>query len=297
MKNKTDSLVSDRALFGRLIVAAQHRKIDLNKLLCHEFAKYPLSLADNQGSMRKCAKSSLAVELEKEISGGVPLHPEEPDGLTTYIIDAMALIQKTKAQPGQNFGEYSKRIFHKVQSLLRQYHHVDLVFDLYDESASIKTVSVINGGQINDGGDVIIHSDETPIPNWKRFMSNEGNKVHLVSNLQTQALTLGEGKTLMIGGGSVDPRHACQIKDGLGDLFPELESDQEKADTRMLLHCKHAIETCSEVTINSPDTDVMVITIYHHRKIKQSWRAEVPPLCGSILEPESRIDMYHYTSK
>ena len=57
-KNKVDSLVSDRALlalFGKLIIAAQYRKIDLNKLFCHELADVPLSLADRQGDMRRYA--------------------------------------------------------------------------------------------------------------------------------------------------------------------------------------------------------------------------------------------------
>ena len=54
-KNKVDSLVSDMALFGKLIIAAQYRKIDLNKLFCHELADVPLSLADRQGDMRRYA--------------------------------------------------------------------------------------------------------------------------------------------------------------------------------------------------------------------------------------------------
>jgi hypothetical protein len=66
-KAKTGSLASDRALFGRLIVAAQFRKVDLAKLFSHELAKYPLSLADIDGNMRKSVKSNLMAELEKEI--------------------------------------------------------------------------------------------------------------------------------------------------------------------------------------------------------------------------------------
>ena len=57
-KNKVDSLASDMALlalFGKLIIAAQYRKIDLNKLFCHELADVPLSLADRQGDMRRYA--------------------------------------------------------------------------------------------------------------------------------------------------------------------------------------------------------------------------------------------------
>ena len=65
------------------------------------------------------------------------------------------------------------------------------------------------------GGDVAIHSDETPIPNWNRFMSNEGNKVrlcnYLVAYINKQASMLEHGKTVVIGG------RMCGPNTGLSD--------------------------------------------------------------------------------
>ena len=42
---------------------------------------------------------------------------------------------------------------------------------------------------------------------------------------------------------------------------PSLESDHEEADTRMLLHAKHAAAHADTIIIKSPDTDVFVFAI------------------------------------
>ena len=45
---------------------------------------------------------------------------------------------------------------------------------------------------------------------------------------------------------------------------PELECDHEEADTRMLLHARHAGGTC---VIHSDDTDVFVLMLAHNRNL------------------------------
>ena len=44
-------------------------------------------------------------------------------------------------------------------------------------------------------------------------------------------------------------------------LCPDLNCDHEEADTRLLLHARHAAESNSTVIIRSPDTDVAVIAL------------------------------------
>jgi len=44
-------------------------------------------------------------------------------------------------------------------------------------------------------------------------------------------------------------------------IIPELESDHEEADTRMLLHVKHTSSTYNEIVISTPDADVFIITL------------------------------------
>ena len=165
----------------------------------------------------------------------------------------MALVQKhkNKAQTGHNFGEYGLKIFLKIQSLLQTYDRVDMVFDRYDGSESIQNIERHKRGMSGGGGDVAIHSDETPIPNWNRFMSNEGNKVrlcnYLVAYIKKQASMLDHGMTVVVGGRCVVPTQAYRIHGGVCELFPRLFSDHEEADTRMILHATHAFESCSDV--------------------------------------------------
>ena len=43
------------------------------------------------------------------------------------------------------------------------------------------------------------------------------------------------------------------------ESFPPLDSNHEEADTRLLLHAKHAASTYDTVIMRSPDTDVLVL--------------------------------------
>ena len=44
----------------------------------------------------------------------------------------------------------------------------------------------------------------------------------------------------------------------------QLESNHEEADTRMLLHAKHASSNVGKILISSPDTDVFIICLSVH---------------------------------
>ena len=44
--------------------------------------------------------------------------------------------------------------------------------------------------------------------------------------------------------------------------LPELHADHEEADTRILLHATHASITCGRLIIQSPDTDVALLSVY-----------------------------------
>ncbi len=45
------------------------------------------------------------------------------------------------------------------------------------------------------------------------------------------------------------------------DEVSSLQSNHEEADTRLLLHAKHATATYDRVIIKSPDTDVFILSI------------------------------------
>ena len=51
---------------------------------------------------------------------------------------------------------------------------------------------------------------------------------------------------------------------------PELYSNHEEADTRLILHAQHASILQSNVTIRSPDTDVFILMLAHKTEIRSS---------------------------
>ena len=70
---------------------------------------------------------------------------------------------------------------------------------------------------------------------------------------------LKEGEELVIGGGFTDCNQAVSVKRGITARIEELQSDQEDADTRLLLPAKHESQSNNRVIVQSPDTDVAVI--------------------------------------
>jgi hypothetical protein len=53
----------------------------------------------------------------------------------------------------------------------------------------------------------------------------------------------------------------------------ELQSSQEEADTRMILHCLHVAEDSprdSKIIVRSPDTDVFVLLLNFAQRIEQT---------------------------
>ena len=86
---------------------------------------------------------------------------------------------------------------------------------------------------------------------------------------------LRESTQLVIGGGFKDEERCVAItRDSCVDV-EDLKSNQEEADTRMLLHAKYAAGQCQEakIVIQSPDTDVLVLSAAHFEDIasKELW--------------------------
>ena len=58
----------------------------------------------------------------------------------------------------------------------------------------------------------------------------------------------------------------------VSESVPELESSQEEADSRIILHCCHQAATESSangIIVRSPDTDVFLLLLYHSHNVGQ----------------------------
>ena len=59
LNDKTRHLQTDRALFGRLIVIPQQRKVDLLELFTYELASVPMAHTNSDGSLSKANKAQV----------------------------------------------------------------------------------------------------------------------------------------------------------------------------------------------------------------------------------------------
>ena len=153
---------SDRDLFGRLMIVANAREVNIREVLSYEISPVPCSLAHNDGSLRKATKSDLASALEDGINS--PARLPVLVSSVVYIVDGMALIQMHHSSGARTFGELASRYFTIVIAYLSSdtCTSVHLVFDQY-WPISIKSGERTRRGS-SDAFKVRTTGPNTPVP-------------------------------------------------------------------------------------------------------------------------------------
>lgn len=270
---------ADRDLFGRLLIAANVRQINLKEVLCYELSPIPFALAHQDGSLRKTNKSTLATILEENTST-LPRLPVSTQN-TVFIVDGMAMVQVVKSGDASTFGDMALKYYTIIESQLTQNNcnKVHLVFDQYWDT-SIKYGERVRRGTTS-ALEVHINGPSTPVPKqWGKYIANPQNKVNLCDFLTESLCKIGqerimESKKLFIGGGYQDGEPTVCISNAHCDDIAALKSNHEEADTRLLLHAKYISSTDddSRIIIQSPDTDVLVLCAAHfdHLNCEELW--------------------------
>ena len=78
---------------------------------------------------------------------------------------------------------------------------------------------------------------------------------------------LAANKKLIIGGGYKEGERVVCVSCEVCEDLEELSSDQEEADSRLLLHAKYATRPETRIIIQSPDIDVLVLCTTHFSDI------------------------------
>ena len=154
-------LTFDRQIMGRLVVVSQTREVDL-KTFGYELSSVPLSLFNPDGTMRKCCKSDLLKELERDLAVD---ELEETDETTLTVIDFMVLVRMicTETSKCNTIGDLSDALLKAVMGMFKYGSNVDVVCDRYDIKDSIKGSERVRRGQVRMQ-EVKIFSESTPIP-------------------------------------------------------------------------------------------------------------------------------------
>ena len=269
-KTKSGHLQMDsEVLFRRLLSVSSQRDVSMENVLSHELAAVPPALFYDDGRMRKNTKADLAKKIESTVTSESHL-PKVP-GQTAYIIDGMALLQSLNESGFQTFTDLAERILKRIVSLLSGPENIScvaMVFDRYDHPNSIKQQERERRGAVGDARPTHIISGHTKVPNYRRFLTSSGNKAMLSAFVCNYITSTGPGRlteiqTIILAGGFEDPEDAKTIRKERVESLVDLKSDQEEADTRIVLHAIHLTKTCTRVIIKCDDTDVLVLLLYY----------------------------------
>jgi len=255
-KGKEIVMKADRKLFGHMVVVAQSRKLDMKEILSHPLGPIRWALAKGDGSLAKTDKSKLMSEIGKN----VPV-AENIAGKSACIIDGMSVVQKLNGN-NKTFRDFAISVFKNVLWEAEHSDRVDVVFDVYRET-SIKDAVRANRGSWS-GIRFKSISPGHKIKQWRSFLSEAHNKTVLIEyitdewNESETANVMIKDKTLFVTCGE----NCWKINRGRASLVEELQSSQEEADTRMVLHAKHASDHDNKtIIVVSEDTYVFVLCI------------------------------------
>jgi hypothetical protein len=275
LKDKVIELTEDRNLFARLMmVAKSRREIDIKEAIKqYEFSVVPRSLFASDGTMLHCSmKSALLAILEKSVlpdasANNNKIPPSSLPEMTVSVVDGMAELQSLDKPKWVNNCEqlanhFNDCLFHKY----RGSDEVRLVFDRYDVPASLKTST----RTLRQGSNECIYyriTDTTQITkvNMKRLLSHTKTKMELTVYLAQKSMEYAQqnGRRFVVA-------WACDCKATHQDTV-HLQSDQEEADTKLILHAIDATANgATTIEVHSPDTDVFVLSLRRYPELCQN---------------------------
>ena len=254
-------------MFRRILCAAQVNNIDLNEILSYELTLVPMSLFHEDGSMRKTLKSDLTKKIENDsnVQINIPI-------VQSLIIDGMVILQQLNENQFDTFNNLGKTFFKKVLCLGRscQATRITLVFDTY-RTNSIKAAERVRRGEINKTNFDIKGSRK--VHKFREFLKSITNKQNLLKFL-TKYMTenkdlLQNDESLIIAGGfeETSERVAMFSREGTTQPLPELYSNHEEADTRIILHLIFESKFSEQILVKSVDTDVLILLIHYFNSI------------------------------
>jgi hypothetical protein len=254
-------LKADRSLFGRIIVMAQGRSLQMEDILSHPLGPLPWSLSTPDGLLRKTNKATLATTLQKNVTVA-----EQLPGNSASVISGMNLVQRVKGDQA-TFGDVAKTVLSMALREGSQSNRVDVVFDTYQENSIKNSERSVRG---EETGHQLQGITATQIVRqWRSFLTRVNNKTSLITFIVSEWRKTGCREKLQEKVLYATVKDTCyRITSRSSEEVPALQCQQEEADGRLLLHAAHAArEGYQAVVICSEDTDVFIMSMAFHDKI------------------------------
>ena len=175
----------------------------------------------------------------------------------------------------KTFGELCDAVFNGIIKSARQWKatRVDFVADRYP-AISIKNPERNRRAENSGIQRVNIYDKDQNVPKlWKKYLSVGENKESLIAFLCEHWRSYTTSPLIILPSLYVTSKEKClHFSRGTSDEdlvvcdeLLELQSNHEEADTRLLLHAKHAAVTNDNVMIKTPDTEVFDATCNRKR--------------------------------
>ena len=252
---------ANRNIIGHLLSLStkSSQPINLEAALTYPLFPVPLSLANPDGTKRSTQKSKL-LEI---ISPGLE-NSEAPSvqDISTYVLDMIAQLRMCLVGVSGTFETLAKRF---VKSIPTGYKRVDIVADTYRDN-SIKAGERFKRGNSEK---IIIGSIKSRLPyDMSKFMLNNENKSTLIQLIfeytianKDDILRKLQADVIFLSNDNLTHRLTANLVEEHDDL----RSNQEEADTKVILHVHHALNNVMEgkVILRNPsgDTDILVLAL------------------------------------
>ena len=276
-KRKVDKM--EDAYMKRTLEIAKHAWTMDVPLQYDVSAKFPLF--DNERLMKKPVKSEIVHELESYLSADDPKTPILHDSQEScYIVDVMANIRKLQTSGCKNFHDLCTSFLEYVGSITKGSSRTDLIFDSYlDRSLKDSEQRRREKKSAIELHDV---SRETPLPReMDRFWPSSANKIKLEALIHREAFAINGTSpsadivvSHFLGPGSIS--FQCLSKKLEQIQVPELRTNVEEADVRIIPHAMHTVRGGKKyIVVLSSDTYVLVLLVYYWRELNREGLAEL----------------------
>lgn len=274
-KGQLTALKTDRNLFARLLVMSKSHELHLKEILSYSLSDYPLSLATITGGLVKTAKSKMFEILQNMVTEAPVVSLENIGERNALIVDAFAILHSIKGS-WTTFSDFADATFALLVRLACESKaaRLDFVAERYPKISIKNTEWSRRAAQ---GVEIvrILNKNQNVPKQWRKFMSSGEKKDSLVAflceywstyetsklnNLECMYITTKDKCYLLVAGSS--PQAILQRQE-----IRELESNHEEADTRLLLHSKHASFSHDRIMVKCSDTDVLVLCIANQTNI------------------------------
>jgi hypothetical protein len=214
--------INPELAFRRALVLANCRDdVTIENVLSHPIGLIPVSLFHDDGTMRKSCKSDLVKRFESDVASVLSL-PDFDRSVTTYIRDAMAVVQCTDVKKYKTFGDLAADYYRTLVLCFTFANTVADIFDRYDIKNSIKSAERERRSKVSVSSKVFQVIEGRTIPDWKKFLSVQENKQTLINFFGTYFLQIVGNDPV------VQPGHTLYVAGIFGN--PEVVKVFSRAD-------------------------------------------------------------------